>query len=167
MVQRTKLELEVNKPVEIELLYDEPISGESQYGNYNLYAVRIDEAEYAFFPPKEVHESLKHLKAGDKAVVTKLAAQRGSKIVSAYDVSINGKSKSVSDNSTKPEVTTLDEPVREETHSDRYYEIMLQSFKDAIKISNDLNGMVEPTRVAITLFIQRTKNGNGHNGFNY
>lgn len=162
MVQRTKLELEVNKPTEIELLYDEPISGESQYGIYNLYAVKVDESEYAFFPPKEVHESLKHLKAGDKAIVTKLAAQRGNKIVSAFDVSIKGKSSSRIDAQKKEEVLSKDNIV-----SDNYYELMLQSYKDAIRIMNELNNMSDPSRIAITLFIQRTKNVNGHNGFNY
>lgn len=162
MVQRTKLELEVNKPTEIELLYDEPISGESQYGNYNLYAVKVDESEYAFFPPKEVHDSLKNLKAGDKAVVTKLAAQRGNKIVSAFDVSIKGKSSSRIDAQKKEEVLSKDNIM-----SDNYYELMLQSYKDAIRIMNELNNMSDPSRIAITLFIQRTKNGNGHNGFNY
>jgi hypothetical protein len=162
MVQRTKLELEVNKPVEIELLYDEPISGESQYGNYNLYAVKVDESEYAFFPPKEIHDSLKNLKAGDKAVVTKLAAQRGNKIVSAFDVSIKGKSTSRVDAQMKEETISKDV-----IPADNYYELMLQSYKDAIRIMNELNNMSDPSRIAITLFIQRTKNGNGHNGFNY
>jgi len=34
MTRRTKLELEINKPTSIELLFDEPITGESQYGPY-------------------------------------------------------------------------------------------------------------------------------------
>jgi len=39
MTQRTKLELPINRPVEIELLYDEPVTGKSQYGQYYMYAV--------------------------------------------------------------------------------------------------------------------------------
>lgn len=162
MVQRTKLELEVNKPTEIELLYDEPISGESQYGNYNLYAVKVDDSEYAFFPPKEVHDSLKNLKAGDKAIVTKLAAQRGNKIVSAFDVSIKGKSSNKIDAQKKEEALSKDVIT-----ADNYYELMLQSYKDAIRIMNELNNMSDPSRIAITLFIQRTKNGNSNNSFNF
>ena len=34
MTQRTKLNFELNQPVEIELLFDEPVSGTNQYGNY-------------------------------------------------------------------------------------------------------------------------------------
>ncbi|MDZ7763776.1 MAG: hypothetical protein U5K00_05040 [Melioribacteraceae bacterium] len=60
MVQRQKLELQVNKPVEVELVYDDPVTGENQYGEYFLYAVKTsDGSEYAFLPPREVHEALK------------------------------------------------------------------------------------------------------------
>lgn len=165
MVQRQKLELEVNKPIELELLFDDPVSGENQYGPYNLYAVKTsDGSEYAFFPPREVHESLKELKAGDHAIITKIAAQRGNRIISKYDVSIDGKSSAKEKPSQKKKETTVKE---EKQPSDNYYELMLQSYKDAIRIMNELNNMSDPSRIAITLFIQRTKNGNGSNGFNY
>jgi hypothetical protein len=170
MVQRQKLELQVNRPVEIELLYNEPVVGENQYGVYALYAVKSGDVEYAFFPPKEVDESLRELKAGDKAVITKIAAQRGNKIVAKYDVAINGKSVSKADSSPKNVGTS---PRREETSvqkdipADNYYELMLQSYKDAIRIMNELNNMSDPSRIAITLFIQRTKNGNSNNSFNF
>jgi len=166
-MQRQKLELEVNRPVEVELLFDEPIVGQNQYGNYQMFGVKVGDAEYVFFSPsEEVSQVLKELTAGQKATITKLVAKRGSRIVSTYDVTVNGKVKS-QPNQTVTQTDEPEEVKEQEPKSDRYYEIMLQSFKDAIKISNELNGMVEPTRVAITLFIQRTKNGNGHNGFNY
>lgn len=163
MVQRQKLELQVNRPVEVELLYDEPILGENQYGPYALFAVRSGESEFAFFPPKEVAESLKNLKAGDKAIITKMAAQRGNRVVSKYDVSVNGKSSTKVESSPNKEQTS----VKEDISSDNYYELMLQSYKDAIRIMNELNNMSDPSRIAITLFIQRTKNGNGSNGFSH
>lgn len=164
MVTRTKLELEVNKAVEIELMYNEPVTGFNSYGEYFLYAVKVGEEEYAFFPPREVHDALKELRAGDRATITKLVAKRGSRIVSTYDVSVKGKVKS-KPNQTVTEVDAPELVKEQEPKTDNYYEIMLQSFKDAIKISNELNGMVEPTRVAITLFIQRTKHSNTFDTF--
>lgn len=166
MVQRTKLELEVNKPVEIELLYDEPINGESQYGIYNLYAVKVDDSEFAFFPPKEVHESLRELRAGDKAVVTKLAAQRGNRIISTYDVSINGKATQQKNMSNAEEKTSESNT---KIQLEGYYDVMLQSLKDGMKLSEEINGLSldQIIRISLSLFIQRTKNGHSNNGFNY
>ena len=39
-MERKKLELELNNPTHLKLLFDDPIVGESQYGKYYLYAVR-------------------------------------------------------------------------------------------------------------------------------
>lgn len=168
MVQRQKLELQVNRPVEVELLYDEPILGENQYGPYALYAVRSGESEFAFFPPKEVDESLRELKAGDKAVITKLAAQRGNKVVAKYEVAVNGNLSSKDDRSTKKDESSLMEKVP----SDNLFDLMLQSLKDGMNLSEEISGLSldHIIRISLTLFIQRTKNGNGHsnnNGYNH
>lgn len=160
MVQRQKLELEVNKPVKIELLYDEPITGENQYGNYSLYAVKVEGSEYAFFPNAEVHESLKQLKAGDKAVVTKLATQRGKKMVAKYDVAINGNSATSTDKASDSQISED----KEKVVTDSYSEIMLQSLKDGLEISNEISGLSldHIIRISLSLFIQRTKNGSNY-----
>ena len=168
MTQRQKLELQVNNPVEIELVYDDPVTGENQYGEYFLYAVKTsDGSEYAFFPPREVHEALKDLRAGDKALVTKIAAQRGSRIVSKYDVSVNGKSATKVDSADKKEASSSKEVIT----GDNYYNAMLQSLKDGLNLSEEINGLSldHIIRISLSLFIQRTKNGNGHNsnGFNH
>lgn len=145
MTQRNKLELAVNQPTEIELLYDEPVTGRSQYGNYFMYAVNSNGQEYTFFAPEEVHSQLKGLSKGDKAVITKLASQRGNKIVTTYDVRTESKE---------------EEPDSPDESGDNFYEIMLQSYRDAIKITSELNGMADPSRIAITLFIARSKISN-------
>ena len=81
-MERKKLELELNKPKHIEMLFDSPKIGESQYGTYYLYAVRNgDGDEYSFFATDDVHEKLSGLKKGDAAVITKVATQKGSKVV--------------------------------------------------------------------------------------
>jgi len=140
-LERKKLELTLNKPSEIELLYDEPVVGQSKYGDYYLYAVRNGDGttEYSFFAPDEVHERIKDLKKGAKVVITKLAEQKGNKIITKYDIDI------------VPQTTPQ--------NVDSYYEIMLQCCKDAIRIQNELGGMMDAKSIAVTLFIARSKNG--------
>ncbi len=141
-MERKKLELTLNKPSEIELLYDEPVVGQSKYGDYYLYAVRNGDGttEYSFFAPDEVHERIKDLKKGAKVVITKLAEQKGNKIITKYDIDIVP-------NQTAPQ------------NVDSYYETMLQCCKDAIRIQNELGGMMDAKSIAVTLFIARSKNG--------
>lgn len=140
-MERKKLELTLNKPSEIELLYDEPVVGQSKYGDYYLYAVRNGDGttEYSFFAPDEVHERIKDLKKGAKVVITKLAEQKGNKIITKYDIDIAQQ--------TTPQ------------NVDSYYETMLQCCKDAIRIQNELGGMMDAKSIAVTLFIARSKNG--------
>ena len=157
MPQRKKLERELNRPTEIKLLYDEPIVGESQYGNYYLYAVESEGAEYSFFAPKEVHEKIVNLRKGDTAIITKSAKQQGSRFVASYDVILP----EYSNRSNK--VQTIDEiiddvlPSAEEDDNDSLYEIMLKSLRDAVDIANELGGIVDVNRIGITLFIARSK----------
>lgn len=156
MTQRKKLELEINTPTEISLLYDTPIVGESQYGSYRMYAVESNGEQYSYFAPELVHEKLKELKKGESAIITKLAAQRGNKVVTTYDVQVP-KNVSVSNNSNTPTQQI------EECSHDKTYEIMLQSLTDAVAIANELGGMVDANRIGITLFIARSKT-NGYGG---
>ena len=48
-MERKKLELEVNKPVSLTLLFDSPIEGESQYGKYYMYGVQNGKEEFNLF----------------------------------------------------------------------------------------------------------------------
>ena len=161
MVTRQKLELEINKPMRIELLYNEPVIGQSQYGNYYLYAVKNENIEFSFFAPEPVHEELRNLKAGDSAVITKLAAQRGNKLITKYVV----------EHTKRNEASIIENPIQsatsysnfEEDHDtttdDGLYQKMLNSYKDAMRIQEEV-GLVDISsvvRLAITLFIQRSK----------
>ena len=146
-MERKKLELELNKPTHLEMLYDQPKIGESQYGEYYLYAVRNgDGNEYSFFAPDEVHVELKELNRGDAVVVTKKAEQKGKKVVTTYEVDLVEKEKE------EPKPTN---------NSNSYYEAMVESFEDAIRIQEKFNGMANVNQIAITLFIQRTKQKGG------
>ncbi len=149
--KKPKLELELNKPVKIELLQDQPLIGTSRYGDYTLYSVRNGNGEeYSFFPDKEVHEKLKDLKRGDKVEICKRAEQKGSKIVTSFDVKV------LNSNSSSSSPT--------QSNKDNYFQTMLSSYQDAQKIQEELNGMVDVNRIAITLFIARSKiSPNGYN----
>lgn len=153
MTERRKLELQLNQPTEIELLYDEPVVGKSQYGDYFLYAVKTKEAEFAFFAPEDIHSELQHLSKGEKAIVTKSASQKGSKLITKYSIEIpqsNKESKTINSSNT---------PAGEISLNDKYYEIMLNSYKDALRIQEEVGfvDMSSVVRLAITLFIQRSR----------
>jgi hypothetical protein len=154
MSERKKLELQLNLPANLELLYDDPVIGQSQYGDYYLYAVRNGNgAEYSFFAPSEVHDQIKSLRKGSKVTITKLAEQKGSKIITKYDIKI------------KEDEVPAEKPVTANNGNDNYYELMLQSCKDAVRIQNELGGLMDAKSLAVTLFIARSKvNGNGIGG---
>lgn len=161
MVTRQKLELQINKPEMVTLIYNEPVSGSNTFGRYNLYAVRCEGQEYSFFAPETVHEELKNLKAGDSAIITKLAAQRGNKLITKYVVehskneSIPVTQHQVSNHSETNEL----EDNTEQLGGDGLYEKMLVSYKDAMRIQEEV-GLVDISsvvRLAITLFIQRSR----------
>jgi len=176
MTERAKLELQLNQPTEIELLYDEPVVGSSQYGAYFLYAVSANGSQYSYFPPESVHEKIKDLRRGDKAVITKYAEQKGSKLITKYDVRcLNVQEARMLENNFRQQqnfnqpqngngnagqfaldnTAVIEEKPPQQT--DHYYDIMLKSYRDAIAIQHELNGLADPAKIAITLFIARSK----------
>lgn len=151
--KKPKLELELNKPVKIELLQDQPLVGTSRYGEYYLYSVRNGNGqEYSFFPDKEVHEKLKDLRSGQKVDICKRAEQKGNKIVTTVEV------KAFQDSVESTEKTNNTVP------NDNYYDLMLNSCRDAVRIQNELGGLMDAKSLAVTLFIARSKiTPNGYN----
>ncbi len=173
MTQRNKLEIPINQPITVELLFDEPISGMSRYGTYNMYAVEVDGEQYSFFPTAEVHEKLKDLRKGDRAVIIKLAAQRGSKLVTVYEVkpeikviqqqsnTVTMSANNVVDVSDIKEESSIEEETENIPPADDFYQIMLHCYRDAQKIQHELNGFGDAEKIAVTLFIARSK----HNSY--
>jgi hypothetical protein len=164
---RKKLELELNQPMTLELIFDRPLQGENRYGPYFLYALQDPETgtEYSYFAPPEVHEHLKDLTRGDVFTITKTATTKGKKIVTDYHVEIH--TEAAQDVSFPPPATNgngkatavmakpMASPVR--TSVDAFFDAMLASYEDAMRIQEKLNGMVDVNRIAITLFIARSK----------
>ncbi len=150
-----KLELPLNIPVTITLLQDQPVCGNSQYGPYYLYNIVNGDGQTprSFFAAPEVHEKLKELKKGDRAKLLKKAEQRGSKIITVYEVEVE-----------KTQQTSATAVINNGSN-DNFFELMLQSCRDAVKIQNELGGLMDPKSVAVTLFIARSRvTANGFGG---
>lgn len=142
--QRKKLELELNKPVILELLYNNAVIGNSQFGEFYLYGMKNGTGDVNFFAPPEVHEKLKDLKKGDKVQITKIAEQRGSKIIVSHDVQILTEPKQVEQSSAS------------ELPKDNYFELLYKCYQDALKLV-ELSPLIQPEKAAITLFIARSR----------
>jgi hypothetical protein len=143
-----RLEIALNSPTIIELLYDEPIMGESRHGSYYLYAVLVNGKEYCFFPPNYVHEELKFLKTGDKAEITKKIRQEGNRTIYYYCVKL------LVNKTSRLDIQEYSQPA----YKDNLYQIMLESFKDALKIHHELNFYEDDIdKIAISLFIARSR----------
>ena len=140
MTERRKLELPLNQKVDVELLFDDPITGRNQYGDFFMYALKSGEEEFTFFAPDEVHKSLQSLRKGDRAKIIKVAEQKGNKLVTHFQV--------ITD---KLPVNIPQEKTPNNKTGDCYFEVMLQSYQDALKIQEQLNGMVDVNRISIRL----------------
>ena len=136
---RPKLELKVNQEVKLRLLKDKAYIGESSVGKYFLYSVKnVDTGEeLSFFSPEPVHEAIvsQGLSSGSEFLLKRINGK--------YEFSLIGKPASP-----------------EQTRSDSFREIMLQSVKDAahvveasgVQFSND-----DLQKFATTMFIARVK----------
>lgn len=158
MTERRKLELQLNSPTEIELLFEEPILGKSQYGEYAMYGIKTKEGEMVYFAPTEVDEKLRSLRKGDRFEITKIAKQNGSKINISYDVKvIKDETSSRLVSTDQPENSkTIVEGAIEQKNDDNFFHLMLQSCREAQKIQNELGGMMDAKSLAVSLFIARS-----------
>lgn len=145
LMERPKMELPVNQATKIKLLFDDCAEGNSKFGKYFLYAVVNGDgnSEYSLFAPELLHDQLKKFKKGDELLVTKLAAQRGTKLVVAYDVVKQEK---------QPEETIA----TRNSEDDFLYSAMEKSLEQSISLAKKFNS-VPIDKLAISLFIARTK----------
>jgi len=148
-MERKKLELEVNKSIRLALLFDSPISGESQYGKYYMYGVKNGDTEYSFFAPLKVHDALKDKPRGTRFQLTKTATQKGKKLVQDFEIKFldNGEQ-------SIPKTVQTDSEL---------FNAMVQSYDEATKIQSKYSA-VNLNQCAVTLFIARTRT-NGFNNF--
>lgn len=172
MTQRPKLDFPINTPIEIELLYDDAIVGKNDYGDYFLYAIKSYGQEFSLFAHPEVHHELSKLSKGNRAIITKIVSQRGSRYVVKWDVQpIKQAAMQVNNQSDDNLQQEDDKEENSDNNSfnlkDHLYSILRSSYQDAIELQKELNGMIDIEKAAITLFIARSKsnsssiNGNG------
>ena len=148
-MERKKLELKPNEKIILELLFDNPIEGESQYGKYFMYGVKNGEEEYSFFAPLKVHEALKDKPRGTKFQITKTAVQKNKKLVTDFEIKFSNNDKQVT-----PETGKSDSEL---------FSAMQKSYAEATQLQAKYS-VVNLNQAAITLFIARTKS-NGFNNF--
>jgi len=150
-MERKKLELPINQSLKLQLLFDEPLVGESKFGEYYMYAVKNgqDEFEYSFFAPLSVHERLKDKPKGTRFQITKTATQKGKKLVTDFQIKFLNNSEQSSPN-----------PVQTDSE---LFTAMLKSYDEATKIQSKYSA-VNLNQCAVTLFIARTRT-NGFNNF--
>ncbi len=148
-MERKKLELEVNKPISLVLLFDNPIEGESQYGKYYMYGVKNGEEEYSFFAPLKVHEALKDKPRGTKFQITKTAVEKNKKLVTDFEMKFSNNDKQVA-----PGTGNSDSEL---------FSAMQKSYAEATQLQAKYSA-VNLNQCAITLFIARTRT-NGFNNF--
>lgn len=178
MGRRPKLEFKINCPTRLTTIFDDCVEGINTYGKpYALYAVEAEGQEglqeYALFADPPLHDRLKNMKKGQSIIVTKKAVQKKNRVAFSYEFQMPNESpKSVP--TAKPiaevipevlskiPVTTSTDEYEEDPDKehDQYFSIMRRSYSEAIELNSELNGMADPARIAITLFIARTKNLN-------
>ncbi|MFA7420554.1 MAG: hypothetical protein WCZ90_12790 [Melioribacteraceae bacterium] len=148
MATKKKLDLQPNEPQSLTIISD-PLVGKNDYGPYYLFMVNNGTEDLSFFAPNEqIYEQLKAIGKGKKFEIIKTARKNGKSIQVEYLIS------------GQPE-----QPKQPE-QKDNYFHLMLQSYEDALKIQEKLNGMCDVNRISITLFIARSKlNGSGLGGF--
>ena len=144
-MERKKLELQINSPMNLQLLFDDPLVGESKFGEYYMYGVKNGDTEYSFFAPIKVHTQLKSKQKGTKFQITNIASQKGKTLVTDFEVKFLDNGKEENKSETKSEET-------------EYFEAMLKCYDEATRIQNKFSA-VNLNQCAVTLFIARTKNG--------
>lgn len=157
-MEKQKLTLELNKPVRLKLMYDEPRTGSSQYGEYFLYSLTDGEQEYSFFANEKTHQQMSHLGRGETVELIKLASQRGKAVITEIiatgikNGNGNGNGKDTKSVSKPDEVIKPDIP-----SEDKLFELMLKSLGDSIRMQKLLDSKIDVERIGITLFIARSR----------
>ena len=87
--QRPKLDMEINRPLQLELAYDSPLIGENRYGEYYCYTLLDSKGqEYTWFAPLKIHTVLKDQVKGARIKLVKTAVEKNKKLIQDYSVEV-------------------------------------------------------------------------------
>ena len=77
--KKPQLKFKANIPAEVELTFDEPRTGEGEYGEWFMYGCKHDGEEKVFFPSKTLHTIIQMLsyKEGSKFTILKVEQDDG------------------------------------------------------------------------------------------
>jgi len=132
-------------------LQNKPDTGESQYGKWFLYNVIANNQEQSLFAPEQVQNFIEEnqLKKGDVMQITKTMIKNGRNNVIDFKIEVISKhTKPVN----KPEEIRIADDIA----------VMKDCLKSAIELQLELGPVVDVNRIALSLYISRTKNGNGY-----
>lgn len=70
---RERLSIKANVEIKAALCFDKPILGKGPYGDYRIYAVKVNDVEYTWFASKQAHEIIceRGYKKGDEIRILK------------------------------------------------------------------------------------------------
>ena len=163
-MNKPKLDLQVNIPATIKLLMDKPVTGSNAYGNWYLFGVEHEGQEYSFFATEDVAKFTEenNLRKGDTLKVTKTFVKVGKKNQTSYQLEIVNKSTPISNGNGKAVPNGNGQsPANGNGQTPDDYKIMHDCLAQGIKLQQDLGSVIDVNRIAITLFITRTKAKNG------
>ena len=146
-MSKPKLELKVNEATKIKLLQDSPARGTNQFGNWFLYSVMNDDKEKSFFAPEQVQKFIEenHLKKGDELTITKSLTKNGKSNVIDFKMELiphgNGQDIKPDDNGKPDDI-----------------KIMRDCLMAGITLQKELGSVVDVNKIAMSLYIARTKN---------
>jgi len=165
-MNKPKLDLQVNIPATIKLLMDKPVTGSNAYGNWYLFGVEFEGQEYSFFATEEVSKFAEenNLRKGDMIKVIKTIIKNGKKNQTSYLLEIVSKgqqSHPASNGNSQTEKANSHTNGNANGQIVEDYNVMHDCLAQGIKLQQDLGSVIDVNRIAITLFITRTKAKNG------
>jgi hypothetical protein len=152
-MNKPKLDLQVNTSATITLMQDKPVTGKNAYGDWYLFGVESEGQEYSFFANDEVSNfvSENKLGKGDAIKITKIISKNGKKNQTGYQMEIISRAKHNGNGQSNGNGRTKED-----------YDVMHDSLTQGIQLQKDLGSVIDVNRIAITLFITRTKQKNGY-----
>lgn len=151
---KLKLELPINQPLTLKLLQDEPATGTSSYGPWWLFNVEADGQEQSFFAPEQVVKFIQDngLKKNSMISITKTLIKHEKKTTPEYKIELVA----------SQEVQTAERntpPNNGNGKSDDSIKIMRECLIAGIDLQKELGSVVDVNKVALSLYISKTKNG--------
>ena len=109
--QKPRLKFKANLPEDVELTFDEPKTGEGQYGEWFMYGCKHDGREKVFFPSKMLHTMIQMsgFKEGSKFTVLKNEGDDGKMFFT-----INGKTFGEIQEGKSSDADTKEDPLDED-----------------------------------------------------